>query len=151
MQFHLHEGLPQLITDFGRTANLSQSAKYRAKAEEDNAQVTRDQILLAVDSAFYGALQAQAVTKVARQTVTSRQVFLDQVSALASNKLRSELDVSFAKVNVDDNPRVATEYGVRSIPTLLVFKDGKPVKQIVGLRPKAELKKQLDDVLAGKG
>ena len=57
----------------------------------------------------------------------------------------------FAKVNVDDNPRVATEYGVRSIPTLLVFKDGKPVKQLVGLRPKAELKKQLDDVLAGKG
>ena len=59
--------------------------------------------------------------------------------------------VGFAKVNVDDNPRVATEYSVRSIPTLLVFKDGKPVKQLVGLRPKAELKKQLDDVLAGKG
>jgi thioredoxin len=59
--------------------------------------------------------------------------------------------VGFAKVNVDDNPKVATEYGVRSIPTLLVFKDGKPVNQIVGLRPKAELKKQLDDVLSGKG
>jgi thioredoxin 1 len=58
--------------------------------------------------------------------------------------------VSFAKVNVDDNPRVATEYGVRSIPTLLIFKDGKPLTQIVGLRPKAELKKQLDAVI-GKG
>jgi len=59
--------------------------------------------------------------------------------------------VGFAKVNVDENPRVATEYGIRSIPTLLLFKDGKPVKQIVGLRPKAELKKNLDDVLTGKG
>jgi thioredoxin 1 len=58
--------------------------------------------------------------------------------------------VGFGKVNVDENPKVATEYGVRSIPTLLLFKDGKPVKQIVGLRPKAELKKNLDDVLAGK-
>ncbi|MCX5995524.1 MAG: thioredoxin [Chloroflexi bacterium] len=59
--------------------------------------------------------------------------------------------VGFAKVNVDENPRVATEYGVRSIPTLLLFKEGKPVKQIVGLRPKAELKKHLDAVLTGKG
>jgi thioredoxin 1 len=59
--------------------------------------------------------------------------------------------VGFAKVNVDENPKVATEYGVRSIPTLLLFKDGKPVKQIVGLRPKAELKKNLDDVLTNKG
>jgi thioredoxin 1 len=59
--------------------------------------------------------------------------------------------VGFAKVNVDENPRVATEYGIRSIPTLLLFKEGKPVKQIVGLRPKAELKKNLDDVLTGKG
>ena len=56
--------------------------------------------------------------------------------------------VSFAKVNVDDNPGVATEYGVRSIPTLLIFKDGKPLTQLVGLRPKAELKKQLDAVLS---
>jgi len=58
--------------------------------------------------------------------------------------------VGFAKVNVDENPKVATDYGVRSIPTLLIFKDGKPVAQIVGMRPKAELKKQLDSVLAGK-
>jgi len=58
--------------------------------------------------------------------------------------------VSFAKVNVDENPKLATDYGVRSIPTLLIFKDGKPLTQIVGLRPKAELKKQLDAVI-GKG
>lgn len=59
--------------------------------------------------------------------------------------------VGFGKVNVDENPKIATEYGVRSIPTLLIFKDGKPVRQFVGLRPKAELKKQLDSMLTGKG
>jgi len=55
--------------------------------------------------------------------------------------------VGFAKVNVDENTRMATEYGIRSIPTLLLFKDGKPMAQIVGLRSKAELKKHLDAAL----
>jgi outer membrane protein len=94
--------LSQLITDFGRTANLTGSARLRAEAEANNAQATREQILLAVDGAFYAVLQADSVTRVAERTVTSRQVFLDQVSALASNKLRSDLDVSFARVNVED-------------------------------------------------
>lgn len=58
--------------------------------------------------------------------------------------------VDFAKVNVDENTKLATEFGVRSIPTLLIFKDGKPLTQMVGLRSKAELKKQLDAIL-GKG
>lgn len=98
------EGLmiSQLITDFGRTANLSKSARYQAEAANESAQATREQILLAVDGAYFSALQAQAVTRVAAQTVTNRQTFLDQVSELARNKIRSELDVSFAKVNVED-------------------------------------------------
>jgi len=56
--------------------------------------------------------------------------------------------IGFGKVNVDENPKSATEYGIRSIPTLLLFKDGKPMTQIVGLRSKAELKKHLDASLA---
>jgi outer membrane protein len=91
-----------LITDFGRTANLAGSAKLRAEAAADNARATREQILLAVDAAFYAALQAQSVTRVAEVTITNRQTFLDQVSELARNKLRSELDVSFARVNVEE-------------------------------------------------
>ncbi len=94
--------LSQLITDFGRTANLSGSAKLQAQAEADSAQATREQILLAVDMAFFAAQQAQSVTLVAEQTVATRQLFLEQVSTLASNKIKSELDVAFAKVNVDD-------------------------------------------------
>ncbi len=98
------EGLliSQLITDFGRTANLTKSAKFQAEAAANNTQATREQILLAVDGAFYSAQQAQAVTKVALQTVAARQLFLDQVSELARNQMKSDLDVSFAKVNVED-------------------------------------------------
>ena len=56
--------------------------------------------------------------------------------------------VSFYKLNTDDNPQVASTYGIRSIPTLLVFKGGEPVGQIVGFRPKGDLKKRLDEALA---
>jgi len=94
--------LTQLITDFGRTMNLLSSAKLRARAEEENAQATREQVLFQVDAAWYSALQAQAVSRVAEQTVSTRQSFLDQVTALASNKLRSDLDVSFARVNLEE-------------------------------------------------
>ena len=55
--------------------------------------------------------------------------------------------VKFVKLNTDDNVRTASQYGIRSIPTLLVFKDGQPVGQIIGFRPKGDLKKRLDAVL----
>ena len=55
--------------------------------------------------------------------------------------------VSFGKVDVDQDPRVASQYGIMSIPSLLIFKDGKPVSNIVGFRPKDQLKTNLDDVL----
>ncbi len=55
--------------------------------------------------------------------------------------------VSFVKVNVDDSPRIATQYDVMSIPTLIVFKDGQPVDTIIGFRPKDELKKILETAL----
>jgi outer membrane protein len=94
--------LSQLITDFGWTLNLSKSARLHAQAEADNAQATRELILLAVDAAYYAALQAQSVARVAGETVTTRQSFLDQVSELTKNKIRSDLDLSFAKVNLDE-------------------------------------------------
>ncbi len=92
--------LSQLITDFGRTSNLVASAALRAKAADMNAQATADQIRLAVDQAFYNALQAFALQKVAEQTVNARQVVSDQITALFQNKLRSQLDVSFADANL---------------------------------------------------
>jgi outer membrane protein len=90
----------QLITDFGRTNNLISSASLAAKAQDQNAAATKEEILLAVDQAFYSALQAQAVLTVAQQTVNARQTVVDQVGALFKSKLRSELDYSFANVNL---------------------------------------------------
>jgi outer membrane protein len=90
----------QLITDFGHTTNLVASARLQAKADEQNAAATRQEVLLAVDQAFYNTLQTHAVLKVAEQTVASRQLLSDQVSALARSKLKSNLDLSFANVNL---------------------------------------------------
>ena len=52
--------------------------------------------------------------------------------------------VEFCKVDVDANQKIAANYGVMSIPTLLVFKDGAPVSNMVGAKPKAEIKKHLE-------
>ncbi len=64
-------------------------------------------------------------------------------------ELAEEYDgrVKFVKLNTDENPMTAGQYGIRSIPTLLVFKGGEPVGQIVGFRPKGDLAKQLDAAL----
>ncbi len=53
----------------------------------------------------------------------------------------------FAKVNVDEEPNLAANYRVMSIPTIIIFKDGKPAEQVIGYKPKNELKKLLDSVL----
>src|SRR5579859_5510946 len=92
--------LSQLITDFGRSTNLVSSARFEAKAEDENAAATRAQILLAVDHSFYGALEAQALVKVADRTVQAWQALADKVSALTKAKLKSDLDLSFANVNL---------------------------------------------------
>ena len=55
--------------------------------------------------------------------------------------------VKFLKLNTDENPKVASKFGIRSIPTLLVFKGGVIAGQIVGFRPKSDLAKRLDAVL----
>ena len=52
--------------------------------------------------------------------------------------------VSIARIDVDQNPKTAAKYNIMSIPTMLIFKKGKPISQIVGFRPKPELKRSLD-------
>jgi len=56
--------------------------------------------------------------------------------------------VNFVKINIDDNPSLGSKFGVMSIPTLILFKNGQPLSNIVGFRPKAELKKGLDAALS---
>src|SRR5579871_170220 len=92
----------QLITDFGRTGNLVGMAKLQAEAQDQATETARADILLEVGRAYFGLLRAQAVMKVADQTVAARQTVADQVTALAESKLKSALDVSFANVNLAD-------------------------------------------------
>jgi outer membrane protein len=123
----------QLLTDFGRTANLISSANLAAKAENQNALATKEQVLLAVDQAFYNALQSHAILTVAQQTVKERQTVADQVGSLFRSKLKSELDFSFANVNLaqaklllldaenNENASLASLSAVLGFPSLQSF------------------------------
>lgn len=92
----------QLVTDFGRTRNLVSSADLQAKAADAEVNFSREDVLLGADRAFYQALRAQAVLRVAQQTVDERTVVSQQVTALEQSKLKSSLDVSFANVNLSE-------------------------------------------------
>ena len=65
-------------------------------------------------------------------------------------ELAEELDgrVKFVKLDVDANPATAGKYEVRSIPTLLLFRDGKPIGQIVGAVPKNALQKGIEEAIS---
>jgi thioredoxin 1 len=66
------------------------------------------------------------------------------LDAIASEKGAA---LKVVKVNIDENPNSPTKYGVRSIPTLLIFKDGQVVAQTVGAMPKSELEKWVNSAI----
>jgi outer membrane protein len=90
----------QLITDFGHTANLVASAKLQEQAKLADAEASSQAIILAADQVFFSVIEAQETLKVAIQTVSARQALSDQVEALTTSRLKSDLDLSFAQVNL---------------------------------------------------
>lgn len=56
--------------------------------------------------------------------------------------------VKVVKLNTDENPAMSAKYEIMAIPTMIIFKDGKPVQNIAGLLPEAQLKQVLDQILA---
>ena len=68
---------------------------------------------------------------------------------ISVNELAEEYDgrIKFTKLDVDSNPATATNFSIRGIPTMLIFKGGQPVESIVGAVPKSTLKKKLDEIL----
>lgn len=90
--------LTQLITDFGRTSALVESARSSAEAQSDLATLTRAQVRLNVHEAYYQVLGAEAVLRAAQAAQANRQLISRQISALAQSELKSTLDVNFAKV-----------------------------------------------------
>jgi thioredoxin 1 len=66
---------------------------------------------------------------------------LDEIAGEHAGKIR------IAKLNVDDNPEIAQRFGVMSIPTLIVFRDGEPAKRMVGAKGKGQLLQELSEFL----
>jgi outer membrane protein len=92
----------QLLTDFGRTWNLTAASKSLALSEAQKSALARAKVMLLVDRAYFAAQEAQAVLRVADETVMARQLLADQVGAMAKSELKSELDASFARVSLDE-------------------------------------------------
>jgi outer membrane protein len=121
----------ELITDFGRTHNLVLSARSSAQAQLENERATEQDITLAVDQAFYQALTAQAVLRVAQQTVAERKATADQVGAMTRAKLRSQVDLSFAQVQLSQaqllllDARNQAQTAMAALNTVLGFEQDK--------------------------
>ena len=90
----------QLVTDFGRTHELVKSSDLHAQSRQENVVSSRADILLEVHRAYFRALKAQSVLVVAVETVKARQLASDQVTELARNKIKSDLDVNFSNVDL---------------------------------------------------
>ena len=71
---------------------------------------------------------------------------LEPVYEKVSKDYSYEMD--FVKLNVDENPELADEYGVRSIPSVIIFSNSQPIAQISGMIPEDELRQELDYVIA---
>jgi len=94
--------IQQLVTDFGRTYNLVANSRLQAQAASQTVAATGYDILIGVDRAYYEVLQDAAFVRVAEETVKARQTVADQVNALFKAQLKSEVDLSFAQVNVSE-------------------------------------------------
>jgi outer membrane protein len=136
----------QLITDFGRTNNLLASSEYQAKAEDMLAQATSAQIVLRVDQAFFNALETKALVSVAQETVTTRQTFVDKIQALTNAKLKSDIDLSFANVDLARGRLLLLEAinnyeaSLNSLSAILGYQDQQnfqPVEEIKETAPPA--------------
>lgn len=90
----------QMLLDSGRTSKLIASAKTSAAASDQRADVTRADVILSVRRAYFNALRAENLSRVANATVESRQLVVDQVSELVKASLKSSLDQSFAETNL---------------------------------------------------
>src|SRR5262249_18319242 len=90
-------GISQLVTDFGRTSSLTQSAKLRAAAQEQNTATTKTQVLVQVEQAYYSLLAADAVLQVARARVEMQRLTLRQVQALAASSLKIDSRREFCR------------------------------------------------------
>lgn len=119
----------QLLTDFGHTYDLTESAKFRADAAGNRVSVARALVILEVDRDYFDLLRAQAVQRVAEETVKTRQTAFDQVEVLVKNQLKSTLDESFDQVALSQakllqiEARSGVQQAEAALSTALGFQD----------------------------
>lgn len=99
----------QLLTDFGRSWDLTAASKALARSEEQRSEAVRARVLLVVDQCYFRLLEAQAVKRVTDETVMARQLIADRAAALAKSEIKSELDASFARIGLDEAKLVQVE------------------------------------------
>jgi outer membrane protein len=90
----------QLLLDFGRTSRLVQGSRLASLAESEKTKATRADVLLNVQRTYYTALSTKTLVEIAKQTIASRQLLVDQVSALVQAQMKSGLDLSIANTNL---------------------------------------------------
>jgi outer membrane protein len=95
-------GASQLITDFGRTNAEVDASLAAFEAQKRRADFSRAAVMLGVTRAYYDVLRAEALLRVAKETLKSRQTLLDQITSLRDVKMKSDLDLSIARQGVDD-------------------------------------------------
>jgi outer membrane protein len=136
----------QLITDFGRTTNLVSSSEFEAKAQDKWALANTSDIILAVDQTFFNAVETKALVTVAQETVRARQTFVDKIQALTNAKLKSDLDLSFASVDLARGKLLLLEAvnnydaALNTLSAMLGYKDKQnfdPVEEINEATPPA--------------
>jgi outer membrane protein TolC len=98
--------ISQLIFDFGRTLNLTAAARFEALSDAQRAELVKAQVLLQADRSYFDVLKAQALLRVANETVSSRQIVYDEIAALAQSKLKSDLDQTAAAAMDARFPRI---------------------------------------------
>ena len=90
----------QTLLDFGRTSKLVESSRSAAEAGDQRAELTRAEVILGARRAYYSALRAENVLRVANATLDARQIIVDLVTELVRSQLKSSLDQSFAETNL---------------------------------------------------
>jgi outer membrane protein len=113
--------LSQLITDFGHTNELVASNKLQQKAEDQTALATEQDVMLAIDQAFYRLLNAQSLLDVARSTVQARADVQGLTQALTKSALKSTLDLNIASADLSQSQllQLDAENGVSSASAAL--------------------------------
>jgi len=119
----------QYITDFGRTAAVVRTYQLGAKSQAERSAATRLTVLLNVTQAYFEVLRAEALLRVALETVRERDTLLRQISALQHAGLRSTLDVSIAQRDLASARQILVEARARRRDTMASLSEamGSPV------------------------